>query len=1107
MSHLPLRPGRFTVFLRLESDLTLIRLATAFLLVFFLNTLVAQRVGINTDTPVAGLDILSNDGLLIQGEFGNGNLPFTGYGTRMLFNPKTGAFRTGRITDEENGAFEEWWNFFNVGDYSFAAGINTKAKGYGSSAFGHKTQANGLGSFAAGGRTNNANADMAFMSGFENTAQSYAEFVIGQKAESYTPLGLTYFDVNDRLFVVGNGVNVPHNAMTILKNGNVGINISSPQYLLDVSGTARLNKAIINDSLKTNTLRISYGAADGYLLLSDANGNASWTSSSTLFSDDWTANGNNVFNNNSGNVGVGVNNPQDKLHVSGNMRIEQGRINFTNTGFGTFVGNQAGLSDFTTLQNANTFVGESAGTSTNTGSENAVVGAFALQFNTSGDQNTAIGHSAMSNNVSGNYNTAIGYHALGDNTVGAANVALGYYALNHTNNGGNVGIGDSAGNNNVSGTGNVFIGQSAGHDVLGTNNVMLGHEAGYFETGSDKLYIENSTSTNPLIYGDFSKNKVVINDSLQSKYLRMTNGAGIGYLLQSDANGNATWSTPSSIFSDDWSANGSDVYNTNVGNIGIGTNDPQDKLHVSGNLRIDQGRIHFANTGESILIGDAAGLNDDYSTNRNIFIGQGAGEYTTNGANNVAIGRNALNLNVNGNGNLAIGEFSMLANTSGNLNVAIGPHALESNTTGESNTALGFFAGASIAGNENTILGREAGFNTLGSGNIMLGFQAGSNETGSHKLYIDNSNTSTPLIYGDFDADHITINDSLTTKMLRVNGQRISFLNTGHSVFIGEDAGKNDDHSDNNSVFIGHQAGKSNTEGTNNIAIGAFALDEAGSSNYNIAMGENVLGDPNLSANYNTGIGNFSLASVTSGGDNIAMGQNAGGSINDGTRNVAIGNYSLDANTDGGYNTVVGYEALGANVHGNNNTIMGHFAANNVTGSNNVMIGYNAGMSTTGSGNVMLGMEAGSNETGSDKLYIDNTGSSTPLIHGDFTSNEVTINDSLTVNKELSVGTSVANSTLEVNGSVAAKFKTPLVAGTTNPDDSGMVWRYNSGNGNIVLPAASSCPNRMYVIINQTGTPRSISSYRDLTTTPSTTINSSVALWIMSDGLEWWQIK
>jgi hypothetical protein len=35
----------------------------------------------------------------------------------------------------------------------------------------------------------------------------------------------------------------------------------------------------------------------------------------------------------------------------------------------------------------------------------------------------------------------------------------------------------------------------------------------------------------------------------------------------------------------------------------------------------------------------------------------------------------------------------------------------------------------------------------------VLGILAGSQETGSNKLYIDNTNTTTPLIYGDFSSD------------------------------------------------------------------------------------------------------------------------------------------------------------------------------------------------------------------------------------------------------------------------------------------------------------------------------------------------------------------
>ena len=86
-------------------------------------------------------------------------------------------------------------------------------------------------------------------------------------------------------------------------------------------------------------------------------------------------------------------------------------------------------------------------------------------------------------------------------------------------------------------------------------------------------------------------------------------------------------------------------------------------------------------------------------------------------------------LNSTGAGNLGLGSESMLNNTSGRFNVALGYRALRQNSTGQ--------------------------------GNVAIGYNAGFNETGSNKLYIDNSNTNSPLIYGDFSTDVINVNGKL----------------------------------------------------------------------------------------------------------------------------------------------------------------------------------------------------------------------------------------------------------------------------------------------------------------------------------------------------------
>ncbi len=193
----------------------------------------------------------------------------------------------------------------------------------------------------------------------------------------------------------------------------------------------------------------------------------------------------------------------------------------------------------------------------------------------------------------------------------------------------------------------------------------------------------------------------------------------------------------------------------------------------------------------NIFLGDSAGFYnlDGYS---NIFIGDKAGFRTRgypspgaspNGSNNIMIGTQAGYSNLYGKSNILIGVSAGHSLTGtvgsgegkGSYNVIIG-YAAGYHLNGASNILIGTQAGYTLSGdhwgntfvgvasgyanngNENTFLGKEAGRNNTGSGNVFLGYRAGYDEEGSNKLYIDNSNTSSPLIWGDFSANRVVIN-------------------------------------------------------------------------------------------------------------------------------------------------------------------------------------------------------------------------------------------------------------------------------------------------------------------------------------------------------------
>lgn len=235
----------------------------------------------------------------------------------------------------------------------------------------------------------------------------------------------------------------------------------------------------------------------------------------------------------------------------------------------------------------------------------------------------------------------------------------------------------------------------------------------------------------------------------------------------------------------------------------------------------------------------------------------------------------------------------------------------------------------------------------------------------------------------------------------------------GYSLYIGDGSGLLDDKTNNLNTSVGKNTLQFNSSGERNTAVGYEAMIANQTGQRTTAIGAFSMRN-NTTGQQNTAIGYQALYSNLTGNLNVALGEDALYSSNSGYENTSIGFSSLENNTTGFRNVAVGHQALGSNTIGSGNVGIGWLAnLGNQEGNNNTIIGFQAGGGTSfhnKNGNVFLGYQAGYNETGSDKLYIENSNSSSPLIYGDFVSDKVGING------KLGIGTTNPSDVLHVVG-------------------------------------------------------------------------------------------
>jgi hypothetical protein len=163
-----------------------------------------------------------------------------------------------------------------------------------------------------------------------------------------------------------------------------------------------------------------------------------------------------------------------------------------------------------------------------------------------------------------------------------------------------------------------------------------------------------------------------------------------------------------------------------------------------------------ANDGYNVFLGENAGNftmggATSYNGSYNFGIGTDALQALTTGSYNVAIGATAMKLSQTAANCIAIGSSALYNDLSGQSDIAIGRLAMLTCTAGWENVAVGYSALYSLATTHyNTAIGTSAGYSCTGSSSVFIGYKAGYSETSGSRLYISNSNTTTPLIYGNF---------------------------------------------------------------------------------------------------------------------------------------------------------------------------------------------------------------------------------------------------------------------------------------------------------------------------------------------------------------------
>ena len=425
------------------------------------------------------------------------------------------------------------------------------------------------------------------LTGNNNTGLGMGALFSNTTGNSNTASGnLALFSNSSGFYNVAIGYQAVYNNTTAAYN--TGIGYQALESNLTGSGNTSLGYRSLKSNTSTNNIAIGYSSGDN-ITTGSTNIIIGYDIDAPIATDsNQMSIGNLIFATgvdgigttiSSGNVGIGVSAPGEKLDVAGHIWQ-------TSTGSSVFVGEQAGAVDDLT-NNGNVFLGFYSGFT-----------------NTNGDANVAVGYQALYSNNLGIGNIALGSRAL-SNITSSSNIGIGVLALGGTSTGGNnIAIGHNAGNNISTGSNNLIIGYSIDAPIATSSNQMsIGNLI--FATGVDgtgttlstgnvgigttapgaKLHV--SSTGDPALFertGSIHDNRLRITMTNQalSGVPNITANQTINFVA-SGAPGH-TGDMAFSANADNTNTGDVQMILTNAGNVGIATTGPTSTLDINGSM-------------------------------------------------------------------------------------------------------------------------------------------------------------------------------------------------------------------------------------------------------------------------------------------------------------------------------------------------------------------------------------------------------------------------------------------------------------------------------------------------------------------------------------------